>query len=163
MLRLFDQFVSEGHDVNLVLTTTIDCDDKSVKAFRAMQHKDRVIFLDAVTDDMLSHLFRKAAMLCFTSLAEGNFPPQIHEALLYGTPIVAGRLGFITERIPEHMRDALILCEPNNEREFIDGCKRALYEREEVLAKQAQLLRKMEMENVETEFRNKVLEIFNLA
>lgn len=163
LLQLFDKFVSEGHDVNLVLTTAIDCDDKSVKAYRAMQHKDRVIFLDAVTDDMLSHLFRRAAMLCFTSLAEGNFPPQIHEALLYGTPIVAGRLGFITERIPENMQDALILCEPNNEREFIEGCKRALYEKEAVLAKQAQLLREMEMENVETEFRNKVLEIFNLA
>ena len=163
LLSVFDQLVAEGQDVNLVLTTPIDCDEKATKIFRSMQHQERVIFLDAVTDDMLSSLYRRAAVLCFTSLAEGNFPPQIHEALLYGTPVVAGRLGFITERIPVGIKDALILCEPNNEREFVDGCKRALTEKELILEKQQQLLREMEKEDIDTRFRNTVLEIFNLA
>lgn len=162
LLRVFDRLVNEGFDIYLVLTTVLGCDAKSMGIFNAMKNKERVIFLDTVTDDILASLYRNAAALCFTSLAEGNFPPQIHEALKYDTPIVAGRLGFITERIPDHLKDAIIFCEPNNEDEFVAGCKLALNNREFVLEKQQELLQVIEAENVNACFRDKVLEIFNL-
>lgn len=163
LLRVFDKLVTDGYDINLVLTTTIECDSKAMQIFQSLRHKNRIIFLDVVTDNMLAQLYRNAALLCFTSLAEGNFPPQIDEALHYETPIVAGRLGFITERIPDHLLDSLILCESNNEHDFIEGCKQALHHRESVLNKQKQLYEVMRSEDINSHFRNKVLEIFNLA
>lgn len=162
LIRILNALVSEGVDIHLILTASLKSDSKAYGVYQSSPYQKRVVFLNSITDETLAYLYRNAALLCFTSLAEGNFPPQIHEALLYETPIVAGRLGFITERIPQNLRDSLILCEPNNEREFVEGCKTAIENRTEVVSKQKELLKSIQSEDVESSFRDTVLQIFNL-
>jgi len=162
LFLVFDKLVEEGHDLNLVLTTTIEHDPKASKVFHSIKHKDRIKFLSVVSDSLLGQLYRRASLLCFTSLAEGNFPPQIHEALKYGTPIVASKLGFITERIPDDLKNSIILCEANQESDFVEGCKFALANREIVLERQFDLWHMMEKQNIAEAFEKKVKEIFNL-
>lgn len=162
LLKIVEELINRGHDIHLVLTTTIECDPKATKVFHSMKHKKNVLFLDIVTDDDLAQLYINAAALCFTSLAEGNFPPQIHEALRYQTPIVCGRLKFITERIPEHLLDSILFCEPNNEREFVTACEFAFQNRSSIIEKQKPVLHALEDKNTLLSFRRKIFEIFNL-
>lgn len=161
LLRVFERLVMKGHDINLVLTTTLEPDNKAMKVFHSMKHRNRIIFLDVVSDELLAKLYRNAAMLCFTSLAEGNFPPQILEALQYQTPIVASNLEFITERIPTEFLSSIILCEANNEQAFVAGCEQVLRDRELVVKRQNQLYRAMKPENNDLSFRKGVLELFD--
>src|SRR5690606_13995632 len=106
LLKVFDALVARGHDLRLVLTCELQHEPKALRAYELMKSKDRVVFKPQVSDGMLIQLYQHAALLCFTSLAEGNFPPQIQEALSYDTPVVASNLGFITERIPADISQA---------------------------------------------------------
>ncbi len=162
LLSVFEILVNNGHDINLVLTTKIDSDKKALDVFCAMKHQSRVLFFYTVSDEQLAELYRHAAMLCFTSLAEGNFPPQILEALIYQTPVVASRLEFITERIPNDFLDAMILCEANNEQAFVQGCEKLLMDRTSIIKKQNQLYHAMKQEDNDLSFRKNILELFNV-
>jgi hypothetical protein len=51
---------------------------------------------------------------------EGNFPPQIIEALHYDTPVVATRLPQIEEVLEEEC-DSLLLCSPKSIADFVNG------------------------------------------
>lgn len=160
LLCVFDTLVDEGIDINLVLTTTLEHDPKAFNTLQTMHNRDRVICLDVVSDSMLACLFINAAALCLTSLAEGNFPPQIHEALIYNTPVVASDLGFITERIPDEMRDSIILCPPNDLDAFVSGCKSVFANRARIIENQKRLLQWIESSNIDGEFKDAVLNLF---
>ena len=58
--------------------------------------------------------------LSFTSTMEGNFPPQIIEALHYDTPVVATRLPQIEEVLEEEC-NSLLLCSPKSIADFVNG------------------------------------------
>lgn len=139
LLRVFESLVQRGHDLRLVLTCKLDPDPKALAAFRLMSCPERVVFMPHVSDELLSRLYRHAALLCFTSLAEGNFPPQIQEAIVYDTPVVSPKLGFVTERIPKQLSDALVLCRANDLDEYVDACEFVLGNRALVLDRQRQL------------------------
>jgi glycosyltransferase involved in cell wall biosynthesis len=123
-------------DIKLVLTCTLEPDPKAFSIFRNLKCKDRIIFKPRVSDDVLVNLYQNAALLCFTSLAEGNFPPQIQEAIFYRTPVVASNLEFVTERIPNAHLDKMILCEPNNLEDFVKSCEFVLHNRDLIIERQ---------------------------
>lgn len=142
LLKVFDSLVERGNSLKLVLTSDLSPDPKAMAAYKSMKFPQDVIFLSSISDEALGRLYSQAALLCFTSLAEGNFPPQIQEALIYRTPVVASRLGFITERISEDMNDPLMLCEANNLDEYVSACEFALKNRELILERQEKLREK---------------------
>ena len=94
------------------------------------------------------------------SSLEGNFPPQVFEAVSYRVPIVATRLPLIVERLKEDS-DKLILCEPSSMEEFLGGIKLCLDEPNLVLDRQEPireiLLKQGSLEN----FNENVLKMFN--
>ncbi len=91
-------------------------------------------------DDVLSWLYRNASALCVTSTLEGNFPPQILEALSYGTPVVATRLPTITEALGD-LSENLLLCSALEIDDFRDKLGEALSNRSSVLSRQSIVLR----------------------
>ena len=95
--------------------------------------------LPGATEDMMRWLYENTAALCLTSVAEGNFPPQVLEALNYGAPIVATRLPTITE-IAKDKADRLLLCDPLDLTAFTRGVRCAIEGRQVVLKGQADLL-----------------------
>ncbi|MEW5992849.1 MAG: glycosyltransferase [Candidatus Zixiibacteriota bacterium] len=160
LLRVFEKMVSRGHELQLVLTSTLEADPKAFSVYSALSCKDKVVFLPQVSDGVLVSLYKNAALLCFTSLAEGNFPPQIQEALTYNTPVVASRLGFITERIPESMDGALVLCGPNDAEEFVSACEYVLKNREGILSRQGALRKAINASNSDVCFADNVRMLF---
>ncbi len=158
LFKIFDQLIQRGHDLKLVLTGSPRFNQKAFKVFQLLPSKDRIVFKEGISDNILRTLYKNAALLCFTSLAEGNFPPQIQEALVYDTPIVAPNLGFITERIPKHLNGSLKLCESNNLMQFVEACKQALRNREDFISSQKKLYAYIKKE--EKSFDSSILEIF---
>jgi glycosyltransferase involved in cell wall biosynthesis len=159
LLRVFECLIERGHDLKLVLTCALNPDPKAFQVYESMKHKDRVVFLERISDERLRLLYKNTALLCFTSLAEGNFPPQIQEALAYQTPVVAGDLRFITERIPDALRTTLTLCQPNDEVDFVEACERVLKDRQGVLRNQKKLYGEIN-HGAEMDFRENVVKLF---
>jgi len=161
LLEVFNELVSRGHELELVLTATpFSIIKKMHKTFRSLptKTKEKIHFMDGVSDGLLETLYRNAALLCFTSLAEGNFPPQIQEALSCNTPIVASDLKFISERIPKELAGSIRLCEPNNLMDFVNGCEEVLNNREQVLEMQNKLYNHIRKD--EANFSSSVTKLF---
>ena len=96
---------------------------------------ERVVFMQGATDSVVGWLYENASLLCFTSTMEGNFPPQVFEAMTYGTPIVATRLPLITE-VLKGDSEKLLLCEALAKEEFVESVHWALENPEEVRERQ---------------------------
>ena len=69
---------------------------------------------------------------------EGNFPPQILEALEYHTPVVSTRLPQITETLGS-LSEELLLCRPLDLEEFCEKLESALADRSHALARQSRV------------------------
>src|SRR6266536_1259610 len=88
-----------------------------------------VEFRGHVPQEELAELYRGAACLVFPSRYEG-FGLPVLEAMASGTPVVAAAAG----AVPEVAGDAAILVEPGNPEAFADGVRRALADRERLVA-----------------------------
>lgn len=97
---------------------------------RTLKLEQRVQFAGTVSDEVLSRLYRGAALLIFPSLLEGFGLPAL-EAMACGTPVIASR----TTSLPEVVGDAGVLIDPTD----IDDIHRAI---ERVLG-DAELRRRM--------------------
>lgn len=76
--------------------------------FERLEHsaeRNRIVYLDYVSDQQLATLYQHADAFVFPSLYEGfGFPPL--EAMRFGTPVVSSSAG----SLPEVLGDAAILC-----------------------------------------------------
>jgi glycosyltransferase involved in cell wall biosynthesis len=111
LLKLFKDLLRDLPDLKLVLTANIQIHPGTKQVYTDLKLQDAVILLEDVSDGELNWLYQQAAALCFTSTMEGNFPPQIFEALTLNTPVVATRIPLITEALGD-AADRLLLCEP---------------------------------------------------
>jgi glycosyltransferase involved in cell wall biosynthesis len=111
LLKLFKDLQRDLPDLKLVLTANIHIHPGTRQVYTDLQLQDAVILLEDVSDAELQGLYQRAAALPFTSTMEGNFPPQIFEALTLNTPVVATRIPLITEALGD-ASDRLLLCDP---------------------------------------------------
>ncbi|POR40036.1 glycosyltransferase [Methylobacterium sp. V23] len=124
-----------------------------------LAHPVRVFFLTGVSDNTLANLYRTAICLCFTSIAEGNFPTQITEALSYKVPIVATRMPLIETEIGEAAEN-LILCNPGDISAFASGIIYCLENRLSVVANQEKVRALIEQRGRWDSFKNGVIGLF---
>jgi glycosyltransferase involved in cell wall biosynthesis len=122
-----------------------------------MRHSSRVKIYAAVSDAVLEEIYKRSLLLCFTSNGEGNFPPQILEALSYGIPVVSTDLEFVTEHLPSDMRDYLLTAKANDVEDFVSKVQEAMLNRKAVLIKQAALLNRLRATMNFDKFSNKLL------
>jgi len=87
--------------------------------------KNKVKFLDYVSDKKLKCLYTKAELFLFPSLYEGFGLPPL-EAMACGTPVVASN----SSSIPEVVEDTVILVNPENINEIKDGMDKILEDNE---------------------------------
>jgi glycosyltransferase involved in cell wall biosynthesis len=90
----------------------------------------RLVARADVSDDELPGLYRDAAVFAYPSLFEG-FGIPILEAMASGTPVVASS----HPSLDEASGDAAIRVDPNSPEAIADGIRRALQEREPLVAK----------------------------
>jgi glycosyltransferase involved in cell wall biosynthesis len=162
LLRVFDSIADQRPDLILVLTSHFVPHSVFEIEYLKMKHKDRVLFFPQVSDPALSWLYQKASVMALTSTIEGNFPPQVFEALFHRVPIVATRLPLISERLLD-LQDQLILCEPQAEAEFHRGILRCLDQKSDVLTNQEKVRELILTQGSQKNFDQEVLKLLALV
>jgi glycosyltransferase involved in cell wall biosynthesis len=108
--------------------------------------REKITLLPRSSEGLLRWLYRNASLLCLTSVMEGNFPPQVLEALSYETPVVATRLPTIVELLGEAEKD-LLLCQPLDSDDFLAKIRFAIERRATVLDRQRRIVSLLSMWN----------------
>jgi glycosyltransferase involved in cell wall biosynthesis len=126
----------------LVLTCGLDNYPPVREAYERLGMQPHVILVSGASDADLRWIYARAAALVLTTTMEGNFPPQVLEALAYDTPVVAARIRLITDELGDRPDD-LLLPEPMDEASFRTALLRALTERTAVIASQQNAYRRL--------------------
>jgi glycosyltransferase involved in cell wall biosynthesis len=142
LLQVFAKVQSKVENLKLVLTCNLDHYQPVTKAYQSLDLQESVIFLPGASDAMLSWLYTHASSLCLTSTMEGNFPPQVFEALYFNVPVVATKLPMIVDLLGE-ASEYLLLCEPLDVDEFTNSLLLALSKPEKVRRKQSLAYKKV--------------------
>ena len=117
-------------DLSLVVVGAEKSGGEEVRrAVKRLGLEQRVDFAGHVDHDDLAALYRGAACLVFPSRYEG-FGLPVLEAMASGTPVVAAR----ASAVPEVAGDAAILVEPGDPEAIADGVRRALADRQRLVA-----------------------------
>ena len=126
LLHVFQELRSEQPDLKVALTCSLSSYPPVEETARAsgltaggLSTNDIILFQSA-TEGILRWLYENATALSFTSTMEGDFPPQIIEALHYDTPVVATRLPQIEEVLEEEC-NSLLLGSPKSIADFVNG------------------------------------------
>ena len=159
LLELFAQIKLQYPDLLLVLTCSLWSVPAAGEAAGRLRLGDDLVMLPRCSESVLSWLYQHCEALCLTSTMEGNFPPQMLEALRYGAPIVATRLPTVTELLKEHA-SLLHLCRPLDLDDFAATVSTVLGDRAAVLARQARVSNLLREWNSAERFSERLDEIF---
>ena len=141
LLKVFSILRQSYKDLFLVLTSDPSQNEDVKEDYLKCAYRKNIVILPNMSDYELAMTYRNAKVLAFTSSAEGNFPPQIFEAIALDTPVVAFRHEFIYEAIPPALESCLILAEPGNIQDFVDKVIYAIKNSKAVTQKQKRLLK----------------------
>ncbi len=162
LFSVFDSLCKDYPKLRLVLTNYLVPGSTFESAYQKMKYKENVLFIPNVSDQGLSWLYQRASALVFTSAMEGNFPPQVFEALYHRLPVVATRLPLITERL-EGISDQLLLCDLEDKSSFVQFLKRCLADRAAVIEMQEPVREKILLQGDPNRFNSEVLGLFARA
>jgi glycosyltransferase involved in cell wall biosynthesis len=151
LLQLFARFRMARPSLGLVLTCDLGSFPPAAQAAQQYGLTDQIIFWPGMSEAALRWLYEKTAALCLTSTVEGNFPPQVLEALNYGAPVVATRLPTILDVLGD-LSQYLLLCRPLDVADFVDKIELALRNRAQVVTQQARVLPCLQNWNSESAF-----------
>jgi len=141
-LRLLAFKRLENPELCAVLTCSLDSVPEVRTTAEDYNLTDALVMLPGSNESTMRWLYENTAALCLTSIAEGNFPPQVLEALNYGAPVVATRLPTISE-VARSEVGKLLLCNPLDMGDFAEKLAFAMANRDKIIARQNELLKSM--------------------
>ena len=145
------------------LCAVMTCDLRSVPevadVVAALDLANALVLYPGSSDGQMRWFFENTAALCLTSVAEGNFPPQVLEALSYKAPVVATRLPTIMELGFQEL-EGLLLCEPLNLADFADKLDLAIDCRSQVISRQASFFERLRCRDPKDAIEARLGEIF---
>jgi hypothetical protein len=151
LLRLFARLRITRPSLGLVLTCDLGSVPSVAQAADQYGLLDQIILFPRIGEAALKWLYENAAGLCLTSTVEGNFPPQILEALNYRAPVIATRLPTILSVLGD-LSQYLLLCRPLDLEDFVDNIDVALKNRAHVIQRQTRVLHYLQGWNSEDVF-----------
>jgi glycosyltransferase involved in cell wall biosynthesis len=151
LLRLFARLRITRPSLGLVLTCDLGSVPSAAQAADQYGLLDQIILFPRIGEAALKWLYENAAGLCLTSTVEGNFPPQILEALNYRAPVIATRLPTILSVLGD-LSQYLLLCRPLDLEDFVDNIDVALRNRAHVIQRQTRVLHYLQGWNSEDVF-----------
>ena len=98
LLQTFDK-IAAGKQISLVLTGNLDDNDKAKVAFKNMLNQKKVVFVGNVSDKELNWLYFECEGVVVSTESEGNFPPQLTEAIHFEKPFVAPLIKVVTDEL----------------------------------------------------------------
>jgi glycosyltransferase involved in cell wall biosynthesis len=148
LLRLFARLLITRPGLGLVLTCDLGSVPGAAQAADEYGLWNQITFVSRIGEAALRWLYEHAAALCLTSTVEGNFPPQVLEALNYRTPVVATRLPPILDVLGD-LSQHLSLCRPLDLADFEDKLEIALRSRTNAITRQEPILNYLKRWNSE--------------
>jgi glycosyltransferase involved in cell wall biosynthesis len=148
LLRLFARLLITRPGLGLVLTCDLGSVPVAAQAADEYGLWNQITFVSRIGEAALRWLYEHAAALCLTSTVEGNFPPQVLEALNYRTPVVATRLAPILEVLGD-LSEHLFLCRPLDLADFEDKLEITLRSRTNAITRQEPILNYLKRWNSE--------------
>lgn len=162
LLRLFTRLRQTHPTLGLVLTCSLGSHPPAAQEAQRLGISDDLIFFPRASEGVLRWLYENSAALCLTSTLEGNFPPQVLEALGYKAPVVATRLPTITEILGE-ASEGLLLCRPLDLDDFAGKVTVAITARDEVLARQERVRERLKKWNSPELFSQRLKSVLQFA
>jgi glycosyltransferase involved in cell wall biosynthesis len=159
LLRVFKRVLDARPKLKLVLTCNLDDYQPARQVYDKERLQESILFVSHVSDSALAWLYQHARALCLTSTMEGNFPPQVLEALAFRTPIVATRLPFFEESLGIAANN-LLLCQPFDLDAFAQSLLFAIEQPEVVRTRQAIAYEKVMERCGESQFKASIIELF---
>lgn len=145
--------------LGLVMT----CDLNSYPAVaRAVAHhrlENHIHLFPRASEGLLRWLYSNTVALVLTSIIEGNFPPQVLEALNYGAPVLATGLPTIHDLLGADV-DKLQLFPPRDKKGFLAGFEHIVQNRDTVLDNQRKVVEMLKSWNSPEAFRSRLGLIF---
>lgn len=138
LLKVYLQLKRKYPKLMLVLTCSLESVPAVAEAASKMDFGGDLIFFPRCSEGVLRWLYAHCEALCLTSTMEGNFPPQMLEALKYEAPIVATRLPTVTELLGVKS-ELLQLCLPLDREDFLIKLALVLEHREVALQRQREV------------------------
>ncbi|PEQ14237.1 hypothetical protein B2G71_01110 [Novosphingobium sp. PC22D] len=162
LLQVFERMRAHRPDLTLVLTGSLHSVPGVHEFAVELGVLSHITFLSRIDESAMRYLYERARALILTSTLEGNFPPQVLEAMEYGAPVVATRLPTIVE-ICGKDSDKLLLCAPLDIEDFVAKLEFAISQRDEVLRRQRALHAILARRNSLGQFRESLLGALGLA
>lgn len=122
LLAAFDRVAAEWTDLRLVIVGEAFWWDRRMKeAWRAVRHKDRILFTGRLGQEALRDAVGAALAMVYVSYFEG-FGIPVAEAMRCGVPVVAAR----ATSLPEVAGDAAVYCDPFQVEDIADAMRRVV-------------------------------------
>jgi glycosyltransferase involved in cell wall biosynthesis len=98
LLQTFDKIAADN-PISLVLTGNLDDNNEAKVAHKNMLNQKKVVFVGNVSDKELNWLYFECEGVVISTESEGNFPPQLIEALHFEKPFVAPLIKVVTDEL----------------------------------------------------------------
>ncbi len=122
--RLIEAFSKIDTDVSLIIVGRRGWQyEEILNAPEKYNVKDKVIFLENVSDEDLPSLYKNAEFFILPSLYEG-FGIPVLEAMNYGTPVITSNIS----SLPEVGGDAALYVDPNDTMDIAEKMKKLLHD-----------------------------------
>jgi len=163
LLQTFDRIAADNQ-ISLVLTGNLDDNHEAKVAYRSMLNQKKVIFVGNVSDEELNWLYYECEGVVISTESEGNFPPQLTEAIHFEKPFVAPLIKVVTDELG--LETAGLLFESNSSSSLECMIRRMLsdtkLEQQKVKSLKNQMFNKRE-EEARMGFLSVIDESFTLA
>lgn len=159
LLEAFAEVRFNRPELGLALTCDLNVYPAVAMKVQELELHDHIHLFPRASEGLLRWLYKNSVALTLSSVLEGNFPPQILEALNYETPVVATALPTIVEILGKEA-DQLLLFQTNDRAGLISGIEKAITQREAVLAAQAQVAVQMRERNSSEAFERQLRLVF---
>lgn len=158
LLEAFAEVRFTRPELGLALTCDLNVYPAVALKVQELELHDHIHLFPRASEGLLRWLYKNSLALTLSSVLEGNFPPQVLEALNYGTPVVATALPTIVEILGEDT-DKLLLFQANDKAGLIAGIEKAIMEREVVLNTQAEVAAQMRNRNSNEAFAHQLHQV----
>ena len=117
LLEALAKLRTQHDDVHLHLVSTLNPKGETNRLIDDLNLRENVFIHSGVSDEELAKLLASGEIMCVPSLYEGFSLPTV-EAMACGTPIVASRVGALTDVVGAD-GDCAVLVEPGNVEELV--------------------------------------------
>lgn len=147
LIRIFERLIEET-DLSLILTAQYSENKACVNAIKKSHTRKHIFEKVDLSETQLREYYENADLVVVPTLAEGNFPLQVMEAMSLDVPVAFSRIPVVEERLKmcpnyESISKSLVMFNPYDDDDILEKTRYALANRTEVIKHQREALKEI--------------------